>query len=96
MIGSINPELFGPVLINHLLSKEKQISLYTNNLLKQQSECLNDKKVIKNDLKHLVAKVFNSLSEDMIINICKVQFLTIFTYQETDNDTNYMLLPVTR
>lgn len=31
----------------------------------------------------------------MIINICKVQFLTIFTYQETDNVTNYMLLPVT-
>lgn len=42
MIATFNPELFGLVIINYLMDKEKQISLYTNNLLKQQSENFKD------------------------------------------------------
>lgn len=96
MLGGINSELVNPLVGKYFLEKEKDIFLYINNLLKSQSENLNSKKILKgkNNKVLLIAKLFTGLSVDNIANAIKVQFLTVYTYEDTDEDKYYTVLPV--
>lgn len=41
-----------------------------------------------------MAKAFSTLSADIRHNIVKFQFLTVYTYEDTDEEKNYLFVPV--
>lgn len=96
MVGGINSEHVNPLVGKYFLEKENEIFIYINNLLKGQQENLNSKKILEGKDKKmlLIAKLFSTLPVDSIVNAIMVQFLVVYTYEDTDEDKNYTVVPV--
>lgn len=93
--GGVNTGLLTPILTKYILDKEFLIRKYINNLVKEQEDVIKDNKNRDKFDKLLMANIITSIHhEGFIWNLCLHQFLLVFTFSNTDNDSNYTLLPV--
>lgn len=93
IVGGVNTDLLNTVLNKYIISKETDLRLYISNLIASSEDFLKDDKTTRLD-KALKAKVIISIDEDLIYNLCLLHFLLIYTYQNSDNGTNNVLLPL--
>lgn len=81
------------MLSKFLLTREKSLDVYIDNLLNEQSAKLQNKKT-KNPQSILIASVITLIGKDFIKNLCLSTTLLVYTYHNSDNDKNYASLPV--
>ncbi len=93
IVGGVNTDLLNTLLNKYIISKETDLRFYISNLIDSSKDFLKDDKTTRLD-KALKAKVIISNDKDLIFNLCLLHFLLIYTYQNSDNDTNNVLLPL--
>lgn len=89
-------ELLSHSLKKYILEKETSILHYIKKLYLSQTESIPsylDYKGSKND-KYLYGLIITTVSQDYIYNLCLFHFLVVYTYQNSIDDKNYILLPV--
>jgi hypothetical protein len=86
LIGGINKDLLDKNLHQYIINKTPELLEYINKLLNP------DKPGKDKDL--FLNEVLSRLNKDFVYNLCLVNFLQIYTNQHSENDKDYVLLPV--
>ena len=87
LIGGVNKDLLGHVLHKYILQKELGVVVYINKFLDYPNKSNKNK---DDFLNHVITR----LDKDFIVNLCLVNFLQIYTHQHSENDKQYVLVPV--
>ena len=84
------------MISKYLTSKSNIINKYIDNLYKGQLEILSNSNRNKNkeDNDIFMANIITSLNKASILNLCLYYFLVVYTYQNTDEDKNYVAAPL--
>ena len=87
--GGVNTDLIVPKLIRFIMERSEVLKVSIENLYKM-FETMNTS---RND-KVLMRDIFKVVDQDFLLNICLVQYLLVYTNQDTEHDKHYNSLTV--
>jgi hypothetical protein len=91
-VGGINTELLTPTFSKYLIDKEQDLATYVGLLMEEQLHLIDNKK--GNFKKDLISHVITRVGERLIKGLCLSTFFLVYTYQDSYNDKNHVLVPV--
>lgn len=94
LVGGVNIDNLNPILNKYILDKKPLLDIYigklTGNIKKELK--VSDKNT-KYD-KIFINTIISTIDPDYIYNLCLHHFLIIYTYENTEDEKNTLLVPV--
>ena len=94
LVAGINIDNLNPILNKYILDKKPLLDFYIGKLTGYIEEEI---KVSYNNTKHdkvLINKIINTIKPDYIYNLYLHHFLILYTYENTEEVKNTLLVPV--